>query len=68
MDKECQEFCKHWIVESLTSVKSTEMLEEKAAEVKEINKMQALKVWDDCGTKLPKIQDFTNLHTTVSKF
>lgn len=22
--------------------------------MKEINKMQTLKVWDDCGTKLPK--------------
>lgn len=30
----------------------------KAAGVKEINKMQTLKVWDDCGTKLPKKSGF----------
>lgn len=68
MDKECQEFWKYWFMESLSSVKSTGMLAKKTAGVKEINEMQAHKVWDDCGTKLPKRQDFTSLHTPVSKF
>lgn len=44
------------------------MLEKKTAGVKEMNKMLTLKVWDDCGIKLPKSQDFTGLHTTVSTF
>lgn len=55
-------------MESLSSVKSTGVLEEKTAGVKEINKMQTLKLWDNCGANLPKNQDFTSLHTTVSKF
>lgn len=55
-------------MESLSSVKSTGMLEKNTARVIEINKMQTHEVWDDCGTKLSKSQDFTSLHTTVSKF